>query len=228
MNIAITSRNPHRLEMHKSTIRPYLSHISDKPDAVLTVGGDGSFLAAERFFPGIPKLLVREDSICKKCSCESLPDALQKLFCERFAVQEFPKIEVTVNEKKMEAANDVVIRNVHPTHAIRFVLTINGKKVPGELIGDGLVVSTAFGSQGYFQSITGRHFEQGFGIAFNNTTVKREPIIVPRMSIVLQLTRGMAHVAADNDPNIIVIDKGEKVEIIQSSNVARIIKFRKE
>src|SRR3989344_876896 len=120
MNIAITSRNPHRLEMHKSTIHPYLSHISDKPDVVLTVGGDGSFLSAERFFPGIPKLLVREDSICKKCTCDSLSEALERLMKNHFNLQNFSKLAVTVKGIKKEAANDVIIRNIHPTHAIRF------------------------------------------------------------------------------------------------------------
>lgn len=226
MKVAVVSRNPHRLEMHKNTLRPYLQHISPHPDVIIAVGGDGTFLAAERFYPGIPKLLVREDSICNKCSCETLPDALQKLLRERFEVQEFFKLEVRVGQERKEAANDVIVRNVHPTHAIRFTLTINGRKMPNEFIGDGIVVSTAFGSQGYFRSITGQHFDKGFGIAFNNTTIKRQPIIIPQVrSIVVNITRGLAHVAADNNPEIMLADKDTSIEITQSSAVARIIKF---
>ena len=51
MKFAIVSRNPETLRKHKATIKKYLNYISTNPDVVIAVGGDGAYLASERFFP---------------------------------------------------------------------------------------------------------------------------------------------------------------------------------
>ena len=226
MKIAVVSRSEHRLKKHLETVRKYKRFISDKPDVVIALGGDGTFLAAERYYSGIPKLLVRDDSICNKCDWDNLEEGIKRLLGNRFTIKTINKIETDFKGALLEGVNDIVVRNAHPTHAIRFRLWVDKKKIGGEFIGDGLVVSTPFGSEGYFRSITKRHFEKGLGIAFNNITEKYEPLFIDSDSVVtIQLIRGMAHVAADNNPEMVIADKGDKIVIRQSKSTARIVRF---
>jgi len=226
MHIAIVSRNKSKLEKHRSTLKKYLHFMSSSPDFIIAIGGDGTFLAAERMYSGVPTLLVRDGSICKKCTCDDLEFGLQSLMNKKYHIAEFPKLEVSCNNKKLEGVNDIVIRNMYPTHALRFNIVIDGKRIEN-IIGDGIVVSTAFGSESYFYSITGKHFETGIGIAFNNTTENLEPLFLPQSAeITLELTRGTAHVAADNNPHILSAKQGGIITIKQSPNVARIVRLK--
>jgi len=230
MHLAIVSKNPQKLEKHRVLLKKYLNHMDSRPDIILAVGGDGTYLAAERIYPGVPTLLVRDGSICNKCGCDNLELGLKSILAKKYHVVESPKISASFNDKSLEAVNDIVIRNIQPTHAIRFKISIDGKQLTEhaeEYIGDGIVVSTAFGSEGYFHSITGGHFEEGIGLAFNNTTNNLEPILLsPSSVITLELTRGIAHVAADNSPHIFRAKKGDVITIKQSDNVARIVRLK--
>ena len=227
MNIAVVSRDPKRLKENVRTILRYKKNLGKHPEIVVALGGDGTFLAAERFYPGIPKLLVRSRSICNKCDWDNLGEGLRRLLLGSFSVREFAKIGVRVHDITIEATNDVVVRNTRPTEAVRFRISLDGKDLGEELIGDGIVVSTAFGSEGYFRSIARRHFEKGIGIAFNNLTRKRDPLLLDTPAkITLEITRGEAYVAADNNPELIVVREGEKVVIEQSRNVARIVRLK--
>ena len=228
MKLAIVSRDKERLIRNLETIKKYKRYLSNSPDIVITVGGDGSFLAAERYFPGIPKLAIRDQSICNKCDWDNLEEAIKYVLEGKYIIKNIQKVHARIDGTTTDALNDIVVRNAHPTHAIRFRLSINGKEIGTEWIGDGVVISTSFGSEGYFRSITRTHFEEGIGIAFNNTTVHHEPIILKEARIEIEITRGEAQIAADNDPNIYSISQGTRIVIEKSKDVARIVRLRPE
>ena len=227
MRLAIVSRDPARLRKHLGTIRRYRASLSKRPEIVIALGGDGTFLAAERIFPAVPKLLVREQSICNKCDWDNLDEGIKRLLAGAFTVQAFGKLRVRADGRTLEAVNDVVLRNASPTEAIRFTLQVNGKRIGGEWIGDGIVVATAFGSEGYFRSITRQHFEEGIGLALNNTTRAHGPLLLDAQArIVVRLTRGQAHVAVDNHPELLVLREGGRLTITTSRDAARIVRLR--
>jgi hypothetical protein len=227
MKLAVVSRDPNRLKKHLSTVRKYRANLSRDPEVVVAIGGDGTFLAAERLFPTIPKLPVRDESICNKCDWDNVDEGIKRLLAGKYSIKSFEKLAGKVGRRRFEAVNDIVIRNVHPIHAIRFKLWVNGKQVGGEFIGDGIVVSTVFGSEGYFRSITRKHFEKGIGIAFNNTVKEQKPLMLDsRAKVVLELTRGLAHVAADNDHNFMFLHEGEKIVLQRSTHLAHIVRLR--
>lgn len=226
MKLAVVSLDPKRLESNLETVRRYIHVLSDKPDMVVALGGDGTFLAAERAYPSIPKLLVREQSICNKCDWDNLEEGLRRVLLGNFHIEEFAKIVVKARGKEIEGANDIVIRNALPTEALRFRVFVDGKELGGEFIGDGVVVATAFGSEGYFRSITRKHFEQGVGIAFNNVTRVCEAILLEKWkTITIEITRGEAHVAADNNPDFFLVSVGQRIVIAPSKNKARIVRL---
>ena len=226
MKIAIVGKNPDKLKKHLKTIERYRSYISDKPEIVVAIGGDGTYLEAERMYPGVPKLLVRDESICKMCDCDDLEEGLKLLMNRKFRIKEFKKLKATLGKKVLEAVNDIVVRNVEPTHALRFRIWMNGRRMEEEFIGDGIVVSTVVGSGGYFFSIAKKTFEQGIGLAFNNTTKSHAALVFDEnVQIEVEITRGVAHLAVDNNPDVQVINEGGKVTVSQSEHVAKIVQI---
>lgn len=192
---------------------------SSSPDTVVSYGGDGTLLSAEKLYPGIPKLPIRDSLVCKKCSKHKEENLLRLLSKNSLKLKQYQKLTTTVLYKDFYALNDFVIRNSSPIHTIRFKVSPHKQL----LIGDGIVVSTPFGSTGYFKSITGKSFQQGFGVAFNNTTEKTAPILLKdKDTLTFELVRGRATLSFDNNPDIFNIDEGSQVVFKLSDKVAKI------
>ena len=192
--------------------------VSFKPDLIISFGGDGTLLASEREYPGIPKLPIRNSQFCHKCVNHDDKVVLEKILNGKLKLQEYKKLQTTFLYKDFYPLNDFVIRNLSPVHTIRF--RINGGKL---FIGDGVVVSTPFGSSGYFKSITRQTFKTGYGIAFNNTTEEVSPLFLKDKDLVnFNLVRGKATLSYDNSPEIFTIDEGSEIQFKLSDQVAKI------
>lgn len=192
--------------------------VESDPDIMISYGGDGTLLSSERQYPSIPKLPIRNSQFCTKCPKHEDEIILKKLLNNKLQPTEYKKLETEVLYKKFYGLNDFVVRNSDATHTIRF--KINDSKL---LIGDGIVISTPFGSTGYFKSITRQTFSSGFGIALNNLTEKANPIILKNQdSITFQLIRGKATLSFDNSPEIFSIDEGSELIFKLSNQVAKI------
>lgn len=200
------------------------SIVKRDPDLIISYGGDGTLLASERTYPSIPKLPIRDSLKCIKCSSHTEEMLLESLAQGKLKLHEYPKLEADVKSEKLLAVNDVVIRNQSPVHAVRLTLAINHKLVTEAIIiGDGLVISTAFGSSGYYKSITKKSFTQGFYIAFNNTTEEYKPIpFSAKDTLDVKIVRGPGTLSADNDPALINLEKGDHIKIKVSQKKLRI------
>src|SRR3989338_8763618 len=227
MRIAVFGKNRRLAADYRKSIKSSgLSYDEKKPELVISLGGDGTFLMAERIYPGVPKLLIRDGNVCVKCEWDSLTPLLKHLKQKRFRLKEYRKLELRFRGKKKLAVNDIVIRNKNPMHAIRFLVYVNGKRVDGTMIGDGLVVATPFGSTAYYYSITKKKFAKGIGIAFNNILANISNINLPEdAKIRIKMVRGPATLSWDNDPMVPVLKDGEEIEVKLSSSVARITKI---
>lgn len=193
--------------------------VTSNPDVIISYGGDGTLLTAERKYPGVPKLPLRDSLICNKCPAHKEEALLQGLLKNRLQVQQYLKLQTSIAGQIIYALNDFVIRNTMPIHTIRFKVTPQDKL----LIGDGIVVATPFGSTGYFQSITRQTFIKGFGVAFNNTTEEVPPLILKEKEEVnFKLIRGKATLTFDNSPDIFTVDEGSQILFKLSDKVARI------
>lgn len=213
----IVGQNTKNIESLAKDLR--LEIVKSDPDVIISFGGDGTLLSAERNYPNILKLPVRNSDFCKKCLNHTDKLILKKLLAGKLKFKEYKKLETTILYKKFYALNDFVVRNSDPTHTIRFKTSISDQL----LIGDGIVVSTPFGSTGYFQSITHRSFNKGFGVVFNNTTRKVDPLYLSdKDSITFELIRGKATLSYDNSPDVFTVDEGSKLEFKISSQVAKI------
>jgi len=201
------------------------NYVEETPDLVITYGGDGMFLIAERMFPGIPKICMRDSEAGNKCCDLNLKEVLEKYSSGNFKVEKIHKLKAVhkgrFETRELFGVNDIVIRNSLPTEAVRFRLFIDGKE-EGYYVGDGVVVSTGYGSGGYFSSIARKDFEEGIGLAFNNVTKSHEPLILSDdKKIEVEIIRGPAVLVADNNRDFINLENGDRIVVGQINEVAQ-------
>lgn len=204
--------------------------VKENPELVITFGGDGTLLGAERDYPGIPKLPLRDSKFCHVCAPIANGEVIKLLVKGELNLKEFSKLEAVASDKRLTALNDVVLRNKLPNSALRFEVEVNndGKiETFVDLTGDGVVVATVFGATGYYQSITKQVFESGFGLAFNNlhSLLQDAPnkiILGDNFEVKVTIDRGPAILAADNNPEMVELNGNRTVIIKKSSSLARI------
>lgn len=217
MKVLITGKNSKDISSLVTSVG--FDIVTANPDMIISYGGDGTLLYSERMYPGVPKLPIRDSLVCVKCPDHGEKLLLKKLLEGKLQLKEHRKLETTVLYQTLYALNDFVIRNTTPIHAIRFQITNTDKL----LIGDGIVLSTPFGSTGYFKSTTGQTFEKDWGLAFNNTTEKLDPLFFKEKdTVTFKLVRGSATLSFDNNPDIFNIDEGSELVFKLSDKVAKI------
>ena len=68
MKIAVFGKTPEsKHELAAAAEKEGFEYEEKLPDIVISYGGDGTFLRAERKYPGVIKALFRYSNICKKC-----------------------------------------------------------------------------------------------------------------------------------------------------------------
>lgn len=200
-----------------------------KPDFVITYGGDGTILYAERRYPGIPKITVRGSERGFKCNYESheLEDVLIKIDNGTHEIKEEIKLETTFQGRKYLSLNEVQVHNSSPIKALRFSIYIGSTSLFENIIGDGAVISTPFGSSAYFSSVGGEKFDKGIGIALNNPyNIKCKPIIINNdlePEIHIKILREDGLLLFDNDDNIIKTRRGDDIKIEISKISAKFV-----
>ncbi len=202
--------------------------VKKNPDIVVAFGGEGTFLYSEMKYPGIPKLLVYHSSKCKNCKNHNYKKIIKSLIAKKFKAVSFLKIQASVNNKTLIGLNEV---NIHyqPPCALRFDVYINNKPVARECVGDGLLVSTPYGSSGYFYSITRKTFNKGLGTAFNNTVKIVKEKVVPENSIIkVKIVRGPGTLCADSNKKIIHLKTGDVIRIQKHAHTAKILQIGKD
>lgn len=199
--------------------------VENKPDVVVSYGGDGTLMRSEFEFPGVPKLVLKGSHICKLCAALPNEEIIKRLRKGEYRVEEMMKLEAETKGKKMTGLNDIIIHNGDPRHAVRYEIHINRRKIGGEIIGDGVVIATPLGSTGYYRSITDSFFEVGIGVAFNNSTEQSDHMVLGGDSeIKIKIARGPAIVYADNQSEAVELETGDEVTVKKSRETAKIIR----
>ena len=74
------------------------------------------------------------------------------------------------------------------------------------------------------RSITAGTFTSGLGVAFNNATVPREPLVVADDEVIgVELVRGPAILVCDNDPRCIPMRASQFFDVGMSSEQATVL-----
>ena len=183
-----------------------------KPDVVISYGGDGSLLTAEREFVGIPKFPIRDtrtSSLCKRHSHEKF---IKDFLGGKLQKTNMLKLSAAFHGREVLALNDIFIHNYNRVSAIRYWITINGEIYCKEAASDSFGIATPHGSTAYFRSITGTIFRVGIGIAFSNSREREDHIVVSEDSeICIKIFRGPAMMVEDNSPKVVSLDLGDEI-----------------
>lgn len=199
--------------------------VEDAPDLVISYGGDGSLLGAERAFPGVPKFPLRDSRMNPKCPEHGEDVLLDRLLAgalERTAVM---KLEARARrDKRLPALNDVVIHKRNISSCVRYRVWLDDELYANQIVGDGLVAATPFGSTGYYRSITHSLFRLGIGLAFNNSTEPTDHLVIREDTVVtVEIIRGPAVLLVDNAPERVRLRRADRVRIQRGPEQTEII-----
>lgn len=199
---------------------------NDEPDFVITYGGDGTVLFAERKYPGIPKITLRGSEGGFKClySEFELEDVILKMD-GGYDIQEELKLETIFQGRRYLSLNEVQVHNASPIKAIRLSICEDNQILFDNVISDGTVIATPFGSTAYYSSVGGSPFNKGIGIAINNPyKYKYRPIVVDEDSeIQIKILRDNGLLLFDNDDKIIKVKGGDEILVAKSKETAKFV-----
>ena len=199
----------------------------EKPDFVISYGGDGTLLRSEFSYPSIPKLFIKNTKIGKLAQKKENSEILEKFFSGAFHVKKIKKLEAYINGKKnILAAVEITLHNANPRSGVRYTVRIDNDEIHHELIGDGVIVCNTLGATGYYKSITDSYFETGIGLAFNNSTEQADHLVLRNdRHIFITLTRGPGIIFGDNQEESFSLSEGDAVEFFESKSVFNLIEI---
>ncbi|MBN2307503.1 MAG: NAD(+)/NADH kinase [Candidatus Hydrogenedentes bacterium] len=202
---------------------PDFDVVDDDPDVVVSYGGDGTLLSAELQWPGVPKVPIKNSRRGIRCMPHPPAEVIGRLASNRLVRTEFLKLECALRRQDqaepacyLTAMNEFNVHMGRINSAVRYRLYVDGEAYDGddEIIGDGFVVSTPFGSTAYFNHLTRGVFHAGIGIAFKAPTNHTSHVVVPDTAVVrVVICRGPAVLAFDNSTDYRELDAGDELSI---------------
>ena len=207
-------------------IRPLLNELGFEEaesgfELIVTHGGDGALLGAERDYPGVPKLPLRDAATALPCPEHDARKRLEKFLAERPEPTRLPKLAGSCKGKTLYGINDVFLHRGLPTSALRYLVSIDGEPHGEEIVGDGVGLSSVHGSTAYYRSITHSTFRVGVGLSFSNSTEATDHMVLAADSEVeIKVTRGPGILVADNSPEYIPVGEGDVVTMRQTEKCA--------
>lgn len=157
----------------------------DPSAIIITIGGDGTILYAARNHADPTILPVRAGTSKGNRAAFDVEELVEKVIAledgdATLSTQTFRTLTARKDGSELRggfrALNEISLHHKSPVLAATFATRVADETVREfpELIGDGVLVATPFGSTGYFRAITGQTFTEGFGIAFNNIHTPQE------------------------------------------------------
>lgn len=202
---------------------PNLEIVTENPDVVICYGGDGTLLTAELEWPTVPKIPIKHSKRGIRCIAHPASDVIARLAQNSLVATEYMRLECVLRSdraaaspKTLVAMNEFSVHMARINSAVRFKLWFDDEAYNAgrEILGDGFVVSTPFGSTAYFNHITRGFFQSGIGIAFKSTTEHTNHVVVEEDTVVrILITRGPAILAFDNSHTYFDIREGDELTI---------------
>lgn len=179
---------------------------SNSPEFIISLGGDGTLLQAEHSFPELPKLFIKHETDCRNCAKHNFSKIIQSIKDNDFAIKEEMKLEARVNAKNNMTAialNEINIAAENPMRALRFEVSLNKNVLEENLMGDGIIISTPYGSTAYYNSIARNTFPKGIGLAFSNCRKATKPqVLAEESEVMVKVLRDKGNLYADNHSQI--------------------------
>ncbi len=211
------------LESSRNLLKNNGFMISDKPDFIIAVGGDGTLLhAAHRYGKkGIPILGVNAGGLgfLTDVTFEQLPDTLIEIKTEKFVIEKRMILQAKFNRDTLHALNDLTFSTRIPGRVVEFSATIN-KEYICRFIADGIIIATPTGSTAYSLATGGPillpHTEAIIVTPIAAHTLSVRPLVLPAESLV--------EIKVGNKGKAILVADGQRSRLIRRGHT---IKFTK-
>lgn len=212
---------------------PQLEQVEDNPDIVVCYGGDGTLLAGELRYPGIPKVPILNSQRGHRCIPHPKEQVIQGLAEGTLTKNTYMKLHGAVTREgdgaasfQAAALNEFAVHMGRINSAVRFKLWLDGEPYDRgvEILGDGFVICTPFGSTAYFNQITRGYFTRGMGIAFKATSEHTDHLVLPpKTEMRVLITRGPAVLAFDSSLEYHTLEEGNELVVRQHEAGATIL-----
>lgn len=199
-----------------------------KADAIVTIGGDGTVLFAQRQAPDVPILGInlggRGFLADVKPSKAKL--ALRMLVSGELPIYERERLAGETSKRLPDALNDAVVCSAKPGKTLAFRVAIDGKTAM-DSSGDGVIIATPTGSTAHAFAAGGPIIDprlEAFAVVpICPSLPKIRPLVVPMSSRVeVRLTRPEQSASVIIDGQLAVkIEPGAKATFYRSSSPAR-------
>ncbi|MFB0551480.1 MAG: hypothetical protein ACETVV_02815 [Nitrososphaeria archaeon] len=224
VKVAVVAKHPERAG---PLLRDLSSHGFEvdrsNPNIVISFGGDGTALRAERLYPGIPRVMIKHSSICARCPDHNYTTLLEALGREEYKVVRQIKVEAVKDDSRVVGLNEINVHHQLP-FAVRLSVQVDNEDIAENVICDGVICATPYGSSGYFHSIAGYRFGNGLGVAFIAPTKPIESRVVgDTETIRVYVVRGPGLLLADNDTKMAPLVTGDEVYVRRASEYAQIV-----
>lgn len=218
--------------------------VNDKVEGIIVLGGDGTMLRAAREYVSchIPMIGVNLGTLgyLAEVEKEDIESALDSLMANRYDIESrmmlsgIPVISGR-SSNPQTALNDIVINRKGALHVINFNIYVNGRLL-STYSADGMIVSTPTGSTAYNLSAGGPIVEPRARLIMltpvcSHTLVNNRTIILAEDDVIdIEIGRykpgEMQEVNASFDGRCPVnLNEGDKIRIIRSDKVTKIIKL---
>lgn len=163
--VDVVTKNPGSLRLVEKYLEKYDMVMTDEPDIVLSVGGDGSTIYGHNRYKK-PILSVRDGKslhYVADISLENLEPALQKIKKGEYSIRDFPLLDLRINDTVIgSAVSDISLQAIYSLDynesgkSLRFEVLKNGEPLyDRRLLGNGILFSTVVGSSSYNQNLGG-------------------------------------------------------------------------
>ena len=212
---------------------PNLQQVTEDPEIVVCYGGDGTLLAAELQYPGVPKVPILNSQRGHRCIPHPKEAVIKGLAEGKLTENSYMKLSGQVFRNGSDiplfdanALNEFAVHMGRINSAVRFKLWLDNEPYDDsvEVLGDGFVICTPFGSTAYFNQITRGYFTRGVGIAFKATSEHTDHLVLPQETEMrVLITRGPAVLAFDSSLDYHTLEAGDELVVRQHSTGATIL-----
>lgn len=205
---------------------------------VLTLGGDGTFLAGARLAAprGIPLLGVNLGRLgfLTELEAEQVEDGLAKFIDGSYRIEERTILQVTLrrgvkNVIRAIGLNEVVVNRAGDARMLRVEIDVGGQAV-GVIDADGIMVATATGSTAYALASGGPILEPTLRdlvlVPMNPFALTVRPIVLPPgQDISLAILRGPAEMRVDGARRGRSVETGDTVRCGSHPRRLKVVRF---
>lgn len=207
-------------------------------DLVLTLGGDGTFLAGARLAAphGIPILGVNLGRLgfLTELEADQLGEGLGRFLRGDYRLEERTMLQVALAHgddvsQRMIGLNEVVVDHSGEARLLRLEIDVGGQAV-GVIDADGAIIATATGSTAYALASGGPILEPSLGdlvlVPMNPFALTVRPIVfAPGQDVTLRVLRGPAEMYVDGAHDGVSVATGDVIRCGAYDRHLKVVRF---